>query len=115
MLAPVARAHVRLAPPNGAQQLASIYYARWALAFAPLVLSIFVLSLGGRRRLRASIYMATVCAVYAGYYFVTPALETYLPPIAFGWLPNIMAILAVVFVMALPAGAQIPGPPNPKT
>lgn len=119
MVKPGANARAHLAGPYG-PHLARTYYIRWGLSFSPLVLSLFALSLCVRRRARAAMTMTLVCASYIGFYFVTPALEKYLPPVAFGWLPNIAVTLAAIVVMSLPPGARIPGPtesriPNPKS
>jgi lipopolysaccharide export LptBFGC system permease protein LptF len=88
--------------PQGPRWLASLYYARWALAFAPLALSLFALSLGRQRHTWASIAMTTMCIAYAGYYLVDPAFSAYLSPIAFGWTPNLVAVVAAIALQALP-------------
>jgi lipopolysaccharide export LptBFGC system permease protein LptF len=109
VLKPGANARARLAKPHDRRDLARNYYVRWGLAFSPLVLSLFALSLCVTRRARAATTMTLVCVFYIGYYFVTPALKTYLAPVALGWLPNIAVMGAAIVVMTLP-GVPIPDP-----
>jgi hypothetical protein len=89
--------------PQGRRQLASFYYARWAMAFAPLALSLFALSLERRRQMWASTAMTTMCLTYVGYYLVDPAFSAHLSPIAFGWTPNLVAVLAAITLQLGPS------------
>ena len=113
VLKPGANARVHLARPYGRQQLARIYYLRWGLSFSPFVLSLFALSLCASRRARAATTMTLVCACYIGFYFVTQALETYLPPVAFGWTPNVAVALAAICLKGLPNRSTLIPDPDP--
>ena len=101
LLEPGAEVHARLAIPAG-PRLARIYYSRWGLCPSRRsALSMLALSLSARLRANATIAMVSVCGLYFGYYFVTPALKPYLSPLAFGWLPNIVVTLATIILAAL--------------
>jgi lipopolysaccharide export LptBFGC system permease protein LptF len=89
-------------PTNQAQLVAVSYHARWAITFAPFVLSLLMLSVNTRRRGRVA---ATVyaCAAMFGYYAMIYgsrelAYSGRLPGLAAAWLPNAIVILIAASV-----------------
>jgi lipopolysaccharide export LptBFGC system permease protein LptF len=85
------------------RDLALNYHTRWALAGAPLVLSIFAVVLTGRRRGRLMLGLVGFTAIFVYYIIMysARALGLYgtLPAFALAWSPNAVFLLVSVAVM----------------
>jgi hypothetical protein len=85
--------------PDDISNLASNYYRRWAMTFAPIVLSFFALVVIGRGHRSALLLTAVAFASVFGYFLlarVGNTLDMPLPASAAAWVPNIVFFAAAV-------------------
>jgi hypothetical protein len=88
----------RYPDPVDATRLAVRYYQRWALACAPVVLTLFALALPARPPRRRAAAALSGSAAFLAYYFPVPGdlpdLIGWMPPVLIAWLPNLLFGLA---------------------
>jgi hypothetical protein len=104
-------------PPADLGDLAFVYHQRWAISCAPLVMALFVLTLGARWRHRRLPMLGAGIVVLAAYPLVgraaSIALDGSLPRIVAAWAPN--AILLAVALLLRPRQPSQPVPAAPSS
>jgi lipopolysaccharide export LptBFGC system permease protein LptF len=99
------------------RRLALNYHARWALAGAPFVLSLFSVSVTHRRRRDRWILGLAGCAAISGYYIIMYAAKEFglsrtVPALAAAWAPNVAFLLVSVPYLAGSLSTPVRPPKN---
>jgi Lipopolysaccharide export system permease LptF/LptG len=92
--------------PREARKMAFVYYLRWALPCAPIVLALFALSVMPRRPVRLWSLAGAACGACLSYYCFLVAADiaarqTPLPILASVWLPNLVFAVASTALMVV--------------
>jgi lipopolysaccharide export LptBFGC system permease protein LptF len=88
-----------------------VYYVRWSLSCAPIVLSAFAIVVASRltrrRTLRWFMSLAVVYVYWSLYYFGAERAPDYTLPMLMAWTPNIL-----LSMLALAVKLAVPSPPT---